>query len=131
MNKAYWVVAKTRMDLTKQIERKEELKSAFDKICDETGVNDSLSPREVRRMLGLFRALGHSRFLTLFRRGDVPLTTSASDRKTQQERTAPLERTCAPADEGTVEEVVGRTHGCVAAHHKSRTGKSPASGPIA
>ena len=81
VNKAYWVVAKTRMDLTKQIERKEELKSAFDKICDETGVNDSLSPREVRRMLGLFRALGHSRFLTLFRRGDVPLTTSASDRR--------------------------------------------------
>ncbi|KAJ1445569.1 hypothetical protein M885DRAFT_549540 [Pelagophyceae sp. CCMP2097] len=38
VNKAYWVVAKTRMDLTKQIERKEELYSAFDKICSETGV---------------------------------------------------------------------------------------------
>ena len=36
VNKAYWVVAKTRMDLTKQIERKEELHSAFDKICSET-----------------------------------------------------------------------------------------------
>ena len=58
-------------------------------------------------------------------------TTSERDRKTQKERTAPLERTCAPAEEGTVEEVVGRTHGCVAAHHKSRKGKSPASGPIA
>lgn len=39
VNKAYWVVAKTRMDLTKQIERKEELHSAFDKICMETGVH--------------------------------------------------------------------------------------------
>ena len=38
VNKAYWVVAKTRMDLTKQIERKEELYEAFDKICSETGV---------------------------------------------------------------------------------------------
>ena len=38
VNKAYWVVAKTRMDLTKQIERKEELYGAFDKICSETGV---------------------------------------------------------------------------------------------
>lgn len=39
VNKAYWVVAKTRMDLTKQIERKEELFNAFDKICSETGVH--------------------------------------------------------------------------------------------
>ena len=61
VNKAYWVVAKTRMDLTKQIERKEELKSAFDKICDETGVNDSLSLREVRGALNVLRALGHAR----------------------------------------------------------------------
>ena len=61
VNKAYWVVAKTRMDLTKQIERKEELKSAFDKICDETGVNDSLSLREVRGALDVLRALAHSR----------------------------------------------------------------------
>ncbi|KAJ8602433.1 hypothetical protein CTAYLR_001243 [Chrysophaeum taylorii] len=39
VNKAYWVVAKTRMDLTKQIERKEELYNAFEKICSETGVH--------------------------------------------------------------------------------------------
>lgn len=39
VNKAYWVVAKTRMDLTKQMERKEELYGAFDKICSQTGVH--------------------------------------------------------------------------------------------
>lgn len=39
-------MAKTRMDLTKQIERKEELYSAFDKICSETKTKVDHSDRK-------------------------------------------------------------------------------------